>query len=310
MSQLPITVYAACAQRKRTLAPPVRLANAGPRRAGVDLETIFHAWTAMASDPKASRLPFEQIYLGGFWGFLRHAERSKSIRVNAISAGFGLLAPGSPVPNYDATFSDQGANAITIRTKLSASMANRLWWKLLCNWEGPGSGIRCFYESAASDAGIHVVALPEAYLDAIWEDLALALDDPAMAKRIIVFTTPSVILPGESDRILAVPSGLRAEVGGTVATVVPRVALKMAQELGSSIANLNTCRSFIAKMRSFSQLSPKRERMSDQEVRSFVDSLDPHHSYTSALRRLRSSGRACEMKRFKQLYLETLATRE
>ena len=303
MSSSAVNLYAPCGLSKRSNEPPVSLHDiAGPPQE-TSAESRAKAWVSSAWSPNLLRRPFEETYLGGFWGQIRKAPPPSAIRVFAVSAGFGILPPGTPIPNYDATFAPRSHNSIG-----TTSQMNREWWRHLGNYAALHGRPQSISSAMHLFPGIHLLALPQVYLDAVWEDVLVAISDRNISHRIVILTTPYSGDSFVSPRSLIVPSGLRAELGGTIGTILPRLALHLATILNEQSGNLDALRSTVSKMRLENTLSPLRQKLTDGSVRLFIREFLRDHpgtvGYTPALRDLRSKGLACEMKRFRCLFNE------
>ena len=299
-----VYIYTACGLSKRSAAKPFALSRVAPNSREIPIAQRADAWVRKAWADTPHRNPFELTYQGGFWGLLRKNPPPSHIKICAVSAGFGVLTPGSLIPNYDATFSKGSRNSVG-----GSSPANREWWTHLgrhAKVHGRPSGIT---DSVQRFCGIHIVALPQIYLDAVWDDISEVLCARRAVGRIVILTTPYSGNTFASGRSLTVAGGLRAELGGTIGTLLPRFALRIASTLGESCANFNSIRRLVSSMATEDALSPERKRMTDDDVQEFIaDYLKRNPSasgYTRALRQLRTSGLACEMKRFRSLFQST-----
>ena len=306
MASTPINIYAACGQRKRASCAVFRLDEVAPYIPGEPPEKRLNRWERITWTQKNAKLSFEQTYLGGFWGALRACSKNEDIRVFAVSAGFGLLAPGTKIPNYDATFSPRVENSINKGCLSSVTEANQSWWKMISDIRRLAGSPGSIQDEVRHSNCINIVALPQLYLEAVWNDISTILDDPKLRNKIIVLTTPYAKTITSSDRVIRIPSGIRAELGGTIGTILPRLALKIAQELGANCREPTLVQSLVKSLRQESELSPKRDKQTDSEIIKFIKKFKKETpsaiGYTSSLRKFRGSGLACEMKRFRALY--------
>ncbi len=299
-----VYLYAPCGLSKRSDEVPLSLYRiAGkPRPDAADERAA--TWVRTAWSSELSRRPFEETYSGGFWGLLRKTPPAPYIHVCAVSAGFGLLSPGSLIPNYDATFAVGLRNSVGIDAK-----QNREWWRILGIHAARNARVQGFAESIRRRPGTHIIALPQLYLDAVWEDVREAIDDIRLQKRVVVLTTPYSGNAFASPRSLTVTSGIRAELGGTIGTILPRLALRIANTLSDRASDLAAIAGLVAGMRTEEALSPLRKKLSDEKIRLFIlrflRDYPTAEGYTSALRLLRAKGLACEMKRFRTIFKET-----
>lgn len=302
MSSSAVYLYAPCALSKRSDVSPLSIDQIAGIRSLAPTDRMAE-WVDAAWSHALPRRPFEETYSGGFWGFLRKESPPSGVYVCAVSAGFGLLPPGALIPNYDATFTLGSRNCVGGDTQ-----TNREWWRLLGHHapkQGRPSGIT---DALRNWPGTHILALPQLYLDAVWDDVCEAIEDRDLHSRIVVLTTPYAGSAFGSPRSLTVSSGLRAELGGTIGTLLPRLALRIASGVADRAGDLAAIRESVAKMRVETVLSPKRVRLTDDKIRLFILNFlrdNPNvDGYTAVLRSLRSSGLACEMKRFRSVFRE------
>lgn len=152
-----------------------------------------------------------------------------------------------------------------------------------------------------------MVCVGRNYLDAVATDLiALAerLGDP---ERMMVFASGAP-LAGLEECWVAVPGSLRLTLGGSLSSTNPRAAKAVVQELGTSPPNAGEARRIVAALTATAGELPSldRRRQQDDEILDWIlDRLaeDPHTTKTTALRRLRDEGKACEQARFGRLFV-------
>lgn len=301
-----INVYVACAQKKRQLGKAIILDELVPGFAHETIASRFVEWKNRGWIGNVEKLPFEEVYLGGIWGRLRRMSVNQNLQVFAVSAGFGLLKPRTRIPNYDATFSLNVQNSVCGALINNNINGNRRWWNLMVEANRMENQIASIHDSVRLIDGIHLVALPQLYLDAVWDDIENVLNDSAMAKRMIILTTSSSKTDKSSSRVVSIPVGIRADLGGTIGTILPRLALKMVNEIAPDICDIGAIQLFVNKLRKEERLSPKRKRGNNKEISKIIIKIikdNPSSSgYTSILRKFRADGHACEMKRFKMLF--------
>jgi hypothetical protein len=147
------------------------------------------------------------------------------------------------------------------------------------------------------------------YIGAVQKDLeaaAEALDDPT---RLIVVSSRLFRSARLDEHTITSDAGVQRSLGGGRVSLNARVArtlLRMACETGWHVSKLRVA--YEAAIARVSEVHVnERQRMTDDEVRRFIIenlSKQSRPTATSLLRELRNSGRACEQKRFKDLFVE------
>ena len=231
-----------------------------------------------------------------------------------ISAGYGLVAADSSLHPYSATFAKTSLDAVCPSPGSGSTRrrAHQAWWTTLSSLkDADGLHPSTIAELAEghSDGGLLVVASPD-YLAAAESDLLRAASALTDAQRLIIVSSNGGVAL-QSLEAYTVPSDARLQsiVGGVLGSLHANVAsliLKNVRDWGFTAEGV---RSRLLELIKGADGPTRydREAMNDDAIRTFVrDALrrNPPPSCTSLLRELRGSGRACEQKRFKNLYHE------
>ncbi|WP_156756544.1 hypothetical protein [Actinokineospora pegani] len=217
-------------------------------------------------------------------------------RLWVASAGLGLQPVSAAFPPYAATFSPRHLDTVA-----PTWVDRRLWWKGLRKRIGT---------PALADLGGRravLLVLSEGYATVLKREI---LD--------LVGSADEVVLIGGAEDLpgaFRVPAdgALRTELGGTMTGLNARMAGAWLSKCGHgsliSPITRGTWSRWVNKVRI--EVKYERSAMTDDQVRLFIrDAMvgDPGLSRTRLHRMLRESGRACEQKRFAQLFAETMGT--
>ena len=223
-----------------------------------------------------------------------------------VSAGQGLLAEEEKVPSYSATFASGEPDCVA-SGKVSSDILTD-WWTLLCEWRrSSGKVISSLADLAhAYPDQPMVVALSADYFKATQSDLLkarAALNNPDLLVIISAGTSSS----GELANNL-VPADARLEnvFGKSRIVLNARVAEMVLRQFKSGEIRASKVASYLGELiRGLPPSTyPKRESGSDSEVSAFISKklhLSPC-SCSRLLQEYRATGRACEQKRFRNLY--------
>jgi hypothetical protein len=287
-----------------------------PCPAGLSLQSIaansvqkrFSAWLERLScDKSETKKPIE-LYSGGSWKIVRriNSEFSGKLKTWVVSAGQGLLAEEEKVPSYAATFASGEPDCVVSGKVSSDNLTD--WWTLLCEWRRANGKV---ISSLADLAHAYpnqpmVVALSADYFKATQSDLLkarAALSNPDLLVIISAGTNSS----GELANNL-VPADARLEnvFGKSRIVLNARVAEMVLRQFKSGEIRASKVASYLGELiRGLPPSTyPKRESASDNEVSAFISKklhLSPC-SCSRLLQEYRATGRACEQKRFRNLY--------
>lgn len=278
---------------------------------GADLSNRFQNWVRSIQNCKAPLCCPLSLYSGGSWTAVRKIiEASPDIRPWVVSAGHGLISVDNPVCPYGATFA--AGEADSILAGKSDSKALREWWHLLCEWRKKlGAEISSITEIALRYPNEPIVAALSAdYLKATLDDLLQArnaLADPDLLILISAGTKPKGPLANNQ-----VPADARFEhlFGKSRLVLNNKIAALVLRDFKPEQLRARKVSEHLEKMiRDLPPSSyPYRTRGTDAEVRRFLEaklSTIGNPSYTALLKEYRSLGRACEQRRFRELFRET-----
>ncbi|MEV6644605.1 hypothetical protein [Amycolatopsis sp. NPDC051371] len=214
-----------------------------------------------------------------------------------VSAGLGLQSTVASFPAYAATFSLGHEDSVA-----STGVDRRLWWKGLQERLGASTLVELGSRSSV------LLVLSEVYGSALTAEL-----------RELGQVGGDVLLVGGSEDIPGVQrvranGSLRKALGGTLTGLNARMAGSwLAHCEDGGLTSPTTTESWTRWVeRSAHRETYNRTPMTDAEVKEFIRaSAAKQHgiSRTRLHRLLRESGRACEQKRFANLYSETMGER-
>lgn len=307
-----INVVVSCTNSKRREVPRglrLRDLKKGPLEQRLD-QWVEHL-EGHREEPGAAR----ELYSGDHWYVARGlAEDGKKkgldVRVWVCSAGYGLIPIDSKVKPYSATFSRSNVDSIH-RFPMAApgSEPSQAWWRLLHQWEGPSPDEPRSLESLAKrnpGTALLVAASPR-YLLAMSEDLKSARGAMRSPNQLSIFSAGTNAMPGLEENLIPCTARLQSVFGG------PRFSLNV-RAIRRTLTHYSGESPRVPKLRKrFDALAKKqpeirryeRASMGDPAVKKFIREklqTDPIPSRTALLRTLRDSDRACEQKRFYNLY--------
>jgi hypothetical protein len=267
-----------------------------------------------------SRTGASQLYCGEYWSIVRSLplvarDAGVTPRIWICSAGYGLISPQSQISSYSATFSPYERDSVTRGFDADARrIAARQWWRSISSWSGPsGTELRSLTAIARryQNVPLLVVASPD-YLQAIDQDLTGAAAALSRPDLLLIVSAGTRTFGKLTDHLLPCDARLQSCLGGTRGTLNIRIARRLLQYMGGSHISLD--RQKVQLRRLLSKQPPieqyHRRVVTDEQVRKFIRSeLNKNKSPSRSLllKKLRSSGRACEQSRFAELYTEMVS---
>lgn len=264
-----------------------------------------------------SRTGASQLYCGEYWSVVRSLpsvarDAGVTPRIWICSAGYGLISPQSQISSYSATFSPYERDSVTRGFDADARrIAARQWWRSISRWSGPsGTELRSLTAIARryQHVPLLVVASPD-YLQAIDQDLTGAAAALSRRDLLLIVSAGTRTFGKLTDHLLPCDARLQSCLGGTRGTLNIRIARRLLQYMGRGHISLD--RQKVQLRRLLSKQPPieqyHRRVVTDEQVRKFIRSeLNKNESPSRSLllKKLRSSGRACEQSRFADLYTE------
>jgi hypothetical protein len=312
----PLHIIASCADRKRHPAE-VSLRDIREREPHKRAAT----WWNRLSRHRSARLTRAiDLYQGDHWAIARQlpetARASGTVpSLWVASAGYGLTPSEAPLHPYSATFSSGHADSVAPHAVPSAERDEytKVWWRCLAENQGPAPGSARTVKQLAEQqprARILILASPD-YVVAMERDLleaARTLNSPM--QLIIVSGSMRLNSTALSRNVVPTDARLQSIVGGARTSLYVRVGRKILSELHrwNLAADVLQARYEALLARCPEPQSFDRVRMTDAEVTAFIHRERrkcPGLSCSKALRALRTSGRACEQHRFKELFHRT-----
>lgn len=293
-----LSVVVTCTDRKMLVPPPALRVGSLPTGT---VSSRLRTWTDRVR-VEGDRTPLSGLYKGEHW-LQAHAVVDAATRAGfeaelwVVSAGLGLQPTTASFPAYAATFSAGHEDSVA-----STGVDRRLWWKGLQERIGT---------STLADLGSRssvLLVLSEVYGSV----LAAELRELGQLDGDTVLVGGSEDIPGV-QRVRANGS-LRKALGGTLTGLNARMAGSwLAHCEDGVLTSPATTESWTRWVeRSAHRETYNRTPMTDAEVKDFIRASAAKHdgiSRTKLHRLLRESGRACEQKRFANLYSETMGER-
>ncbi len=319
---IPVHIIASCTERKKLPSPSRLQLRSVPGRS---TEARAATWCRRLMDHTGLSLPARDLYAGDHWAIARElpivAEAAGLVgKLWVASAGYGLFPASAAVHAYSATFS-RGAPDSVLRSREDARLDRiclRTWWSAINSVPGPDRAAARFVRTLAEqspNARILIVASAN-YVAAMEDDLvaaSLLLKSPTW---LVVVSGRSSIADGLLARNwVTAEAVLLDKLGGARGSLHARVARKILEEAKRWPIDADVLRDRFARLvrRSPTLVRYDREALNDKDVCGFIAHAlkrDAAATHTRLLRTLRSSGRACEQKRFRQLYFQVKEERE
>ncbi len=285
---------------------------------GSTVNQVCRRWIERLRSNSSSRVEAEFLYSGDQWKIAASLPQVAAMshmqaRLWVCSAGYGLIPATASVQPYSATFSQRHPDSIRQRQVGEGAGLLSDWWSALATWEGPAVGEpRTLQTLVERDpkAPLIVVASP-VYLAAMRADLDAAVIRLANSDLLTIISAGVTDIGSLQRNVLPCDGRLQAVLGGALMSLNVRVARRL---LESPVRWPLRCSQAATIFNALLQECPElvrydRSPMSDTEVREFIHQhlmLDPSQRHSPLLRRLRDDGNACEQKRFRALFQETL----
>ncbi len=304
-------IVVTCTDRKKVAVPDgLRLRRC---RKGT-VEKRADAWIQRIRSARAEPVAGTELYSGDHWTVARELPdlaRKAGFRPRlwVCSAGYGLVPAETPLKPYAATFAPgQGDSIYRGARDGSPAEAARRWWKQVAKWEGPERGAaRQIHSLVKRDSSAHVVVVASAtYLAAIAEDIRSANPDP---ERFLLISAGSAAQNGLSRLLLPADARFQGSLGGSRQALNARIARDALKRFARRPDGFGWLRRSSTQRlaQEVDLITYNRKPLSDEEVKRFIRErlrTDPGARHTRLLRALRESGRACEQKRFRNLFVE------
>jgi hypothetical protein len=260
------------------------------------------------------------LYQGEYWKIA--LDLSKKCKTLVASAGLGMRGLDEEGVGYSATFS-QGPSDSVLRFRYgSASQARKIWWKIINDKDEPGfSDWKVEHQPESGRRPVFVV-VSEGYQQALADDIV----DIAEKWADVVVVSGSKPLKDlvEAPHVdhIRVGQNLRMLLNGSTSSVGIRFVShflesgldRNAESAHKYLTKLNDDYQNLAAEQKLPEFS--RSRFADDQavidwiLDAMEESTATNPSKSSLLRVLRDEGRACEQKRFGELFDKALAQLE
>lgn len=294
-------VLSPCSARKSKLSSPGLDCASLPFAPQAEVAT---EWLARLNN-KADLTPASELYVGDSLTRVRGAGGRARAPLFVVSAGLGLLHATTAVPSYDLTLA-RGADG-AIHNRVTGRFDPAMWWERVQS----SPFAHPLGEVGQAGSGRILVALTRPYAALVGP--ALAALPAALRERLRIFGLGIGAHLPEALRPQIIPFDARLDVispgtrlNGAARQLVHFSDLVTSQPIGSVKQDQALVDKAFASLEVPSAIS--RERANDAVLLKRINGLAREGlSATSALRRLRDVGMACEEQRFRRLYKEAAA---
>lgn len=309
------TIHVVLTCTKGKTRPPLPSLSLGAVQ-GRTPEARAEAWIGRLQRHLPGSVTARELYSGDHWKVGRSipataAAAGFDVRLWVASAGYGLIPVEAGLAPYSATFSVRHPDFVGLgMAGVRRGDAVGRWWMAVAAWKGPAPreprSIRALAEADPAASVLVVASAP--YLEAMRSDLAASADVLADWRQLAVVSAGGRDVEGLQRHALPFDGRLRQVVRGGDISLNVRVARELLQrgvaprvdELSRAVQELG---------RGLQRPSaPVRSAQGDDNVRSFIREelrANPSARWSPLLRRFRSElGRACEQKRFRDLFHE------
>jgi len=315
-----LIVITSCTNRKKNT-------EYGPRRLGLysstKLSSRSQQWLQVLQESSEEVVSARELYAGDHWSVIKSLNglvgSTVDLQLWIVSAGYGLISESTPVSTYSCTFASGQDDSIHRGVITVSKEANsRQWWKELQKWQGPEPGQPRSVEELVrqNPETTLLVVLSQEYLKAIQDDLRRALEAMVNPDRFLIVSVGTErihdqllrkhLLPGDArlQQLFASDPSLGRT---TMVSLNAKVARRMIEDQASVPLELATQKQRFRDWLDELKPLPKFDRtpMTEVQVKLFIREevkTNPKTSATQLLRKLRDSGRACEQRRFRQIF--------
>lgn len=294
-------IVVSCTDRKRADVPQALRARTLVEQAA---ERRTSEWARKLRDVAVPSVRAIDLYAGDHFATARGtvelaAARGYEPDLWILSAGFGLLRSNDAVKPYSATFAARESDAVA-----TPQCSSEEWWQ--------GVTSRVSRRNLATLAGddpnaIIIVAASVQYIDAIEADLAAASERLREASNLIVITSKDVRPHAEVPGYITAERVLQNVLGGSLTSLHIRVARYVIETFAPAALNYHAAASLVASTTASAPPFVVHDRLggSDEDISRYIrDALarDSSLTHSRLLRQFRDAGRACEQKRFRNLF--------
>jgi hypothetical protein len=276
------------------------------------VQVRLQTWKKRLKTVRAEKYPAEDLYKGEHWSVVRDIPsdaigRGWNVRLWICSAGYGLIRPSTRINSYQVTFAPSTIDSVANGPQNRGVL--RTWWTGVCSYAIPGeqSIPRSFADLAVKYPRTPlIVALSADYLNAVEEDLRGVLQH-AFFRRYL-----SIISCGTSGKhihwknnLLPCDGQLSASLGGTLTSLNARVARFLFESPADAEPSVDRMAALVRSIKTRTVVPKSRTPQSDYDVTKFIrERLEKSRpiSKSKLLDEFRAAGKACEQKRFGELY--------
>ena len=278
---------------------------------GDDLNHRFREWQKRLNNSKCERRKAVDLYSGNAWsvirGLLNDPKSKAACRIWVLSAGYGLVSCDEELAAYAATFSSREADSV-IPTNLAEHSVSE-WWTLLVKRR---RRLGMEVASISDVAKLYpkqpmVVALSSEYLKAVEQDLLDARSHLKSADHLVVIAAGANKNGELKENYLPCDARFEHRFGRSRLALNARILRSILHKFPANQIHASVLGAHFGRILEKLPISkyPERESSTDETVREFIRrelEKNAKAPYTGLLRLYRSSGRACEMKRFRGLF--------
>jgi hypothetical protein len=273
---------------------------------GAKLQTRIEDWFARLDAVHIDRKPAERMYCGSSWIPARKLCAGGKDSVWIVSAGNGLISPETNIPPYAATFTTNHPDSVVPKEDSHFDASD--WW-IACATRARTAGRPGFLAeiAAANPEQPFVVALSREYFAAVENDLINARNALVDPDLLVLISSGTPKCGHLENNLLPCDSRMEHIVGMGRSALNIRI-LKLIMDNYRSILRASLLRNVLRSVQSplDSSTYPQRARATDEEVMAFIRTClrkEANLSHSGLLRNFRTTGRACEQGRFKELFL-------
>lgn len=303
-----INLVVSCTNRKRYEPVPGLAAH---RLVGADVPARLRTWKERLSAVSGMRHPAEDLYMGEHWSVVRDivsaaGSRGWDVRLWICSAGYGLIRPSALIHSYQVTFASGTRDSVTAW----GTDAAQKWWKGVCSYPIPGE--EDVPRSLTALARKYprtpmVIALSANYLYAVEKDLVTVLTHSYFRRHLAIISCGTKVDASQwQENLLPCNGGVSASLGGTLTSLNARVARFLFESPAPADPTVDYWAGLVLSLERRTVERPSRTPQSDAAVTYFIREAlrqTPSASRSKLLQKLRATGKACEQRRFGELYM-------
>lgn len=307
-----VNLIVSCTSRKRyEVAPGLAVHEIS----AANLDARLRAWKNRLNQTKSPDHPARCMYMGDHWSTassipLEAAQFGLRVHLWVCSAGYGLIGADTPIKSYRATFTPGMEDYVASGLQTSMGATQR-WWDGVCGYGLQHQPTVPRSISALADAFPRtpiVVALSKDYLAAVGRDLANLLGRSFFRDHLaIVSCGTDMKHPTWKNNLLPCDAAVVGTVGGALTSLNVRVVRSLFRDLNGKPITVENLARLAQAIRRSPRTTPTRKPVTDEEVARFIRSALSRRAEFSKNRLLdefRGRGKACEQRRFGEVYLK------